>query len=210
MSGFIGATTLGNYSNVSTLTNFGIPLGGGQGRGGILQPKTKQKFNVVLFGFGGNPSPVAFTQQVTKVGRPGFNFNPVTVHSYNSVAYYAGKQEFSELSVTVRDDVTNSVAVLVGTQLQLQMDFFQQTTPMSAGDYKFQCWIQALDGGNQTALEQWFLEGCLVSTVNYDEYDYGSADPMTITLGMRFDNATLQGGLMPPATFSAPDHGMLT
>jgi hypothetical protein len=37
---------------MSTLQNFGVPLGGGAGRGGMLQPKTKQKFRVRVTQFG--------------------------------------------------------------------------------------------------------------------------------------------------------------
>jgi hypothetical protein len=121
----------------------------------------------------------------------------VKVDSYNSIAYYAGKAVWSAISLTVRDDVTNSVSSLVGYQMQKQMNFFQQTTPESGSNYKFQTYIETLDGGNDTVLEQWFLEGCFLESVNYESFDYSSADAMTIEMSIRYDNATLQGGLMP-------------
>lgn len=160
-------------------------------------PKVKNRFNCVVTNFGIPSGSIALTQQVTTVGRPNVNFNPVTVHSYNSISYYAGKAEWQALSLTVRDDITNSVSSLVGAQLQKQMNFFDQTVPASAGDYKFGMLINTLDGGDDTILEQWIFEGCFLAECNYETFDYSTADAMTIEMSIRFDNATQSGGLMP-------------
>ena len=182
---------------MSTLVNFGIPLGSGTGRGGMLQPKTKQKFRVRVFSFGPVNGGLELTQQVVSVGRPQMQQEAVAVHSYNSVAYYAGKAIWQAISLTVRDDVSNSVSGLVGHQMQKQMNFFQQTTPESGANYKFSMYIETLDGGNDAILEQWILEGCFLENVNYESFEYSSADAMTIEMSVRYDNATQQGGLMP-------------
>ncbi len=182
---------------VSTLTNFGVPLGGGAGRGNILQPKTKHKFRVRVIGFGPINGGLELSQQVMSVGRPSVQFNPETVHSYNSIEYYAGKAEWQTIELTCRDDLTNSVSALVGHQLQKQMNFFQQTTPSSGSNYKFQMYIETLNGGDDAILEQWFLEGCFLTTVGYDQFTYDSSDPLTIALTIRYDNATQQNNLMP-------------
>jgi hypothetical protein len=194
---------------MTTLQNFGVPLGGGEGRGGILQPKTKYKFRVIVTNFGVPAGSIQLTQQVMTCSRPNANFNPVTVHSYNSTAYYAGKPEWEALSLTVRDDVTNSVNSLVGAQIQKQMNFFQQTTPLSGGNYKFSMLLDTLDGGDDTVLEEWVLEGCFLASANYEGFDYSSSDPMTIEMSIRFDNATQIGGLMPlTPILSASNGGM--
>lgn len=185
---------------MTTLQNFGIPTGGGGGRGGILMPKTKHKFRVLVQNFGYPAGSIALTQQVMSVGRPNVNFNPVELHSYNSTAYYGGKATWETVSLTVRDDVTNSVSSLVGAQLQKQMNFFQQTSTLAAGDYKFQMLVETLDGGNDAVLEQWVFEGCFLGTVNYESFDYSSADAMTIEMSIRFDNVTQSDGLMPVQT----------
>lgn len=191
---------------MSTLQNFGVPTAAGQGRGGILMPKIKNRFRVVATNFGIPSGSIALTQQVITVGRPNVNFNPQTVHSYNSTAYYAGKAEWEAITLTVRDDVTNAVSSLVGAQLQKQMNFFDQTVPLSAADYKFGMVIDTLDGGDDTTLEEWVFEGCFLATANYETFDYSSADAMTIEMSIRFDNATQTGGLMPavPILFSSP------
>jgi hypothetical protein len=183
---------------MTTLQNFGVPLAGGSGgRGGILMPKVKNRFRVTVLNFGIPNAAVALTQQVMSVGRPNVNFNPQTVHSYNSIAYYAGKAEWETLTLTVRDDVTNAVSSLVGAQMQKQMNFFDQTVPLAAYQYKFSMLIDTLDGGDDTTLEEWQFEGCFLASVNYETFDYSSADAMTIEMSIRFDNATQTGGLMP-------------
>lgn len=182
---------------MSTLQMFGVPLGGGEGRGGILQPKTKHKFRVIVTNFGIPTGSIALTQQVQSVGRPNLDMSPVEVHSYMSTAYFAGKGVWQPISLTVRDDVTNSVSRLVGAQLQKQMNFFDQTTPIAGSFYKFQTLIQTMDGGDDNVLEEWLLEGCFLASSNYESFDYSSADSMTIEMSIRYDNATQSGGLMP-------------
>lgn len=182
---------------MSTLQNFGVPLGGGTGRGGILQPKPKHRFRVRVFKFGPVASGIELTQQVMSVSRPTVASSPVEVHSYNSIAYYAGKPVWNSVELSVRDDVTNAVSRLVGHQEQKQMNHFQQTSAMAGSNYKFEMYIETLDGGNDGMLEQWWLEGCFLENINYDQFDYSTADPMTIQMTIRYDNATQQGGLMP-------------
>ena len=137
------------------------------------------------------------SQQVTGVGRPTVAMSSVAVHSYNSIGYYAGKAEWSPVSLTVRDDITNAVSKLVGHQMQKQMNFFQQTSAAAGSNYKFTMYIETLDGGNDTVLEQWILEGCFLENIEYDSFSYDSSDAMIITMSVRYDNATQQGGLMP-------------
>jgi hypothetical protein len=57
--------------------------------------------------------------------------------------------------------------------------------------------IETLDGGNDAVLEQWHLEGCFLTNIEYDSFDYDSSEVMTVTMTIRYDNATQSGGLMP-------------
>jgi hypothetical protein len=175
----------------------GVPLGGGSGRGGIIQPKVKNRFRVIVTNFGIPSGSIALTQQVVSVGRPNVTFGHTEVHSYNSRAYFAGKAEWQAVELTVRDDVTNSVSSLIGAQIQKQMNFFDQTVPLAASNYKFNMLVHSMDGGDDTVLEEWEYEGCFCDTVNYQSFDYSSADSMTITLSVRFDNVTASHGLFP-------------
>jgi hypothetical protein len=75
------------------------------------------------------------------------------------------------------------------------MNHYLQTSPLAGDNYKFQMLIDTLDGGGTASadavvLEEWFLEGCFLSEVNYEQFDYKSSDAMTIEMTIRFDNAT--------------------
>jgi hypothetical protein len=175
----------------TTLQNYGVPTSNGQ-RAALLMPKIKNRFRVTVANFGGFTDTIMFTGQVISAGRPNVSFEPQAVHAYNSVAYYAGKANWETIPITLRDDMTNGVSQLVNLQLTRQMNFFQQTTFASAGDYKFAMWIETLDGGNDIgeALETWYLEGCFITQSNFESFEYQSSDAMTIELTIRFDNAT--------------------
>lgn len=179
------------------LNKFGVPVDGQ--RAGILMPKVKHKFRVTFQNFGplNSHQSVDLTRQVVTCERPKIQYNEVTVHSYNSLAYYAGKHEWQSLNCTVRDDVSNAVSKLVGYQVQKQLNHFEQTSPLASQNYKFGMLYEVLDGGNEGVLEGWNLEGCFLTNVDYDSGDYATADPLTISMTIRFDNAFLEEGLFP-------------
>jgi hypothetical protein len=59
-----------------------------------------------------------------------------------------------------------------------------------------------LDGANgniePVVLETWEMYGCFLTDVNYNDVDYGSNEPVTITMSIRYDNAiqtTTPGGV---------------
>jgi hypothetical protein len=117
----------------------------------------------------------------------------VEIPIYNSRIYYAGKPTWETVQCTLRDDAGNNVTKLVGEQLQKQFDFMEQASASSGIDYKFLTRFEVLDGGNGAEtvniLETWELYGCFVSNADYADASYGSNDPMTVALTIRFDNA---------------------
>lgn len=173
-----------------TRSKFGVPVTGATGSG-ILMPKLKYRFRVTMLGgFAGEPEARALTQNVMTVTRPNVSYEEVILESYNSKAYVQGKHTWETITLTLRDDITNSVSKLVGAQVQRQLNHFQQTTPAAGNDYKFDMHVEVLDGVNAGASEVWFLEGCFLTTVNYGDNDYSASDSATIELTVRFDNAT--------------------
>lgn len=180
-----------------TLSRFGVPLPAGSGRGGMLQPKYKYRFRVRVFSFGPISGGTEFSLQVQSVGRPKLQQEPVAVHAYNSVAYYAGKHTWQEIELVLKDDISNTISRLVGHQIQKQLNHFEQTGYVAAQNYKFSMYIEIMDGGNDGVLETWLLEGCFVSNVNYGDLDYQESGFQTITLTIRYDNATQMDGYMP-------------
>ena len=189
----------------TTVNKFGIPISAGNKTPGLpgsalLQLKYKYRFRVVVINFGviGNiPTPALdFTQQVQMVSKPSVNFAEIKIDSYNSTAYLAGKHTWEEVTVTLRDDSTNRISGLVGAQLQSQLNMYQQSAAAAGMDYKFDMFIDVLDGTNTgEALESWTLEGCYLSKVTYGDLDYAGSEVQTIQLGVRYDNATIDGGI---------------
>jgi hypothetical protein len=176
-----------------TLTRFGVPTDiTGALNGQLLMPKLKHRFRVTVTNFGNIPNLVDFTRQIVTAGRPQLTSSATELHSYNNVVYIAGKAQWGTIELTLRDDITNRVSSLVSAQVQKQMNHFTQSAAISHLNYKFTMRLQTLDGTMDTlnVLEDWKLEGCFIETVNYGDMDYSSSDPMTISLTLRYDNAT--------------------
>lgn len=177
----------------ATLTRFTVPLDPAQPNQGLLMPKLKWRFRVLLYQFGRGFGTTELTKQVKDATRPTLNLSRQTIDVYNSKIYYQGKPEWQEAKLTVRDDAVNSVNKLVGEQVQKQFDFFEQSSAASSGDYKFITRLEMLDGGNGNntpiVLEAWEMYGCFLSQVDYGGMDYASNDPMEIALTISFDNA---------------------
>lgn len=180
---------------VSSLTRMTVPLASDQSANsqGLLMPKLKYRFRVTFENFGITSPRTELTKQVMDFQRPNLNFNPITLDVYNSKMYMVGKPEWAEVSVNLRDDANGAVSLLVGEQIQKQFDFAEQASAVSGIDYKFITRFEALDGGNgaatPVALETWELYGCIISSVNYNDFNYASNEPATISLTLRYDNA---------------------
>jgi hypothetical protein len=188
---------------VASLSKFTVPLANDQSSSsqGLLMPKLKYRFRATFINFGVTNPTTELTKQVVDIKRPNVTFTPITLDVYNSKVYLQGKPEWQETTINFRDDSTGQVAKLVGEQIQKQFDFMEQSSAPSGVNYKFRMEFDVLDGGNgQTAptiLEQWDLEGCFLSSVDYGDMAYNSNDPVQIAVNIRFDNAvqTIGGGV---------------
>lgn len=164
-------------------------------------PKLKFRFRALFENFGVSNPKTELTKQVITFARPSVTMDPIEIPIYNSRIYLAGRPVWSTSAITLRDDAGGNVSRLIGEQLQKQYDFLEQASASSAIDYKFQTVLEVLDGANgatePTVLEAWRLEGCFLSEVNYQDMDYGSNDPVTIQMTLRYDNAlqTTGGGV---------------
>jgi len=178
---------------MANLAKFGIPLDGN--KLGILQPKQKYRFRVIWQNFGENNGLREMTANVVTCTRPKPTFQVVELHSYNSVGLIQGKRNaFDAVEIVIRDDITNSVVSSIGAQVQKQMNHFEQTSAVAGINYKFAMEIHSLDGTDNDQLESWVLDGCWLESVAYGDGDYSSGDPVTITMSVRFDNATQVAG----------------
>jgi hypothetical protein len=188
---------------VASLSNFTVPLSNNQSADtqGLLMPKLKYRFRASFVNFGITNTTNELTKQVVDIKRPSVKFNPITIDVYNSKVYLQGKPEWDETTINLRDDVTGAVSKLVGQQIQKQYDFLEQASAPSGVNYKFQMVFDILDGGNGATtpmiLEQWELDGCFLTGVDYGDMAYSSNDQVQIALTIRFDNAiqTIGGGV---------------
>lgn len=179
----------------SSLTNFTVPLSTNQSASsqGLLMPKLKFRFRVTFLNFGVTQPTTELTKQVMEFKRPSVSFDPIEIPIYNSKVYLAGKPTWAEVTCQLRDDAGGEVSKRVGEQMQKQYDFFEQSSASSGIDYKFTTLLEILDGGNGTntpnILETWELYGCYLSTADYNDVNYSTNDPVTISLTIRYDNA---------------------
>ena len=179
----------------SSLSRFTVPLCTNQSASaqGLLMPKLKFRFRVTFENFGVSQPSTELTKQVMDFKRPNLTFDPIEIPVYNSRVYLAGKPTWAEVTTTLRDDAGGEVAKRVGEQMQKQFDFMEQASASSGIDYKFLTRFEVLDGGNgasePTILETWELYGCYLSAADYGDFNYGTNDPATIQLTIRYDNA---------------------
>ena len=160
---------------------------------GLLMPKLKYRFRVEFQNFGISTPRTELTKQVMDFTRPSVSFEQIDIPIYNSTIKLAGKYSWGDITCNLRDDASGAVTKLVGEQLQKQLDFAEQASASSGIDYKFVTQFQVLDGGNGAnepqVLETWEIYGCYLSEVNYGDMNYGTSEPATIAMTIRFDNA---------------------
>ena len=181
--------------SVSSLTKFTVPLDSDQSANaqGLLMPKLKYRFRALFENLGVSTPRTELTKQVMDITRPNLTFEEMEVPVYNSRVYLAGKHSWDMITVQFRDDVNGSVSRLLGEQVQKQFDVMEQASAAAGIDYKFITRFEILDGGNGASvanvLETWELYGCFIQNVNYNDLNYASNEPVTITAAIRFDNA---------------------
>lgn len=181
--------------SVASLTRFTVPVASDQSASaqGLLMPKLQYRFRVMFENFGISTPRTELTKQVVDFTRPEVSFDDITLDVYNSKVKLAGKHNWGDVTVNLRDDALGTVSRLVGEQLQRQFDFFEQASAASGIDYKFVTRCEILDGGNGVespqVLETWEMYGCFIQSANYNQLAYNSSEPVTISLVLRFDNA---------------------
>lgn len=187
--------------SISTLNKLTVPLASDASAStqGMLMPKLKYRFRVVLQGFGANGTTTTeLTKQVMDVTRPKVQFEEIEVPVYNSRIYLAGRHQWEPLTLNVRDDASGNIQRLCGEQIQKQFDFFEQASAASGIDYKFTTVIEVLDGGNgaqsPNVLETFECYGCFVQNIDYGDLNYTSNEAATVNMSIRFDNAVQYKG----------------
>jgi len=195
---------------VASLTKMTVPLASDQSNPnqGLLMPKLKYRFRVIFESLGVSTPTTELTKQVMDFTRPTLSFEPIDIPIYNSTIKLAGKYSWGDVTCNLRDDAGGKVSQLVGEQLQKQLDFYEMASAASGIDYKFKTRFEVLDGANGAGdggvLETWELYGCYLSEVNYGDMNYGTSEPASVSLTIRFDNAAQTTNLGGVGTDTAP------
>lgn len=186
----------------SSLNRMTVPLASDQSANtqGLLMPKLRYRFRVFFENLGVSTPTTELTKQVVSFSRPNLTFEEIPLPIYNSTLKLAGRHTWNDVTCEIRDDANGSVSKLIGEQMQKQMDFLEMSSAASGIDYKFLTRFEILDGGNganaATVLESWELYGCYLKGADYGPMNYGTNEPVAITLTLAYDNANQgpQGG----------------
>lgn len=175
---------------MATVNDFGIP---GLGTTGIWQPKLKNRWRVTFTNFGGANNSTDVSMQAITVSRPNISWDEVQLDRYNSRAWIAAKHTWSEMNLTVEDDVSSKAAKAIQEQIQKQQYMTGDAGPWlaaapEASVYKFDTVLEMLDG-NEMVLERWLVQNCWIKTADYQDLDYAASEKVTIALTIRYDHA---------------------
>lgn len=183
---------------MAIITNFGVPADSNPV--GTLMPKLQYRFRVKFVNMGSPALGSAtmgdyVTTNVISVTRPALTHEEIVVDAYNSKIRLAGKHLWTDVTVMIRDDVNSNVVKMIGNQLNQQVNHSTQSSARVGADYKFQMFIETLDGTNTGVTEgdvfdSWHLVGCWIPDVQYGELNYATSDQVQITMTVRYDNAS--------------------
>jgi hypothetical protein len=176
---------------MAVITNFGVPTTSAAGT--TLMPKLQYRFRVSFTNIGDGGLKSEMTQNVVSASRPNLTHEEVVVDSYNSKMYLAGKHTWEPVTIVFRDDMNSNVIKQLGKQLNKQVDHADQSSAIAGGSYKFGVKIETLDGQNgttkPTTFDEWQLEGCFISQVQYGDLNYADSNMVQVTLTVRYDHA---------------------
>lgn len=176
---------------MAVLTNFGVAPTDGGDVAATIMPKLQYRFRVA-FDFPIVQGGQFLTGNVMSVTRPTLSHEEVTVDTYNSKIYLAGKHTWEPVTITLRDDVNNQVMKALDNQMAQQVNHSDQSSAKAGAGYKFVTKIDTLNGGNADAevLDRWTLAGCYIQNIAYGESNYATSDSQQITVTLRYDNAS--------------------
>lgn len=187
---------------MNSLNKYSVPLPGNGTRGPMKMPKRRDTWRVLFFGFGASSDDgnfVALDANTVKI--PEISHEPVSIHSYNSTAHYKGRYSIGTSELSFRDTIGNNSIKALMNQMRKEFNYYSQESRTSASQYKFDVYIQLLDGSNSDAstnvfqgtLNTWVLQSCFITDSNFGDLDYSSSDPQNVSVTIQPDGVFLLG-----------------
>ena len=174
---------------MAVLDKLSVPVNGDNA--GTLMPKLQYRFRVSFINLGDGDTSIV-TNSVQSVQRPNLTHDDITIDTYNSRIYLAGKHAWDPITIELRDEVTSQTSKLLDQQIAKQIDMAAQSSPKAGVSYKFQVEIENLNGGNPNpeVLDVWKLSGCFIQNISYSDSSYADGGAyQTISISIRYDNA---------------------
>ena len=147
-----------------------------------FEPKLKNRF---LMNVDGIPAYLIKTAK-----RPQITFDEVMLEHMNVTRYIKGKGKWQPIDITLYDAVVPSAAQSVMEWVRLSHESVTGRDGY-ADFYKKTVTIQVL-GPVGDIVEEWELKGTYIQDAQFGDLDFGSSDPVEITLTLKYDYAVLQ------------------
>ena len=147
-----------------------------------FEPKLKNRF---IMNIDGIPAYVIKT-----ANRPQITFDEVELNHMNVKRYVKGKGAWQTLQITLYDPIVPSAAQAVMEWVRLGHESVTGRDGYS-DFYKKDCTFNVL-GPVGDIIEEWTLKGAWIQDASFGDLDFGSSDPVDITVTLRYDYAILQ------------------
>ena len=147
-----------------------------------FEPKQQNRFILYVDGI---PS-----YQIKGVGAVSLTQGTVQLNHINVARYVKGKTLWNTISMTLFDPITPSGAQAVMEWVRLHHESVTGRDGYS-DFYKKDLTFNVL-GPVGDVIEEWTLKGAWIQDAAFGDMDFGSSDPVEITLTLRYDYAILQ------------------
>jgi hypothetical protein len=147
-----------------------------------FEPKLKNRFIVQIDGI---PA-----YMVKTMNRPQITFDEVTLEHMNVTRYVKGKGRWQTLQCTLYDPIVPSASQAVMEWIRLSHESVTGRDGYS-DFYKKDVTFNLL-GPVGDVVEEWVLKGAFIQDATFGDLDFGTSEPVEITLTLRYDYAILQ------------------
>ena len=121
--------------------------------------------------------------KVQKFKRPSMKINSVPIMFMNEQNYVAGRYVWDTMSVTFLDPIGPSTSQQLMEWVRLHAESLTGRMGYAAG-YKKDITLKSLDPTG-VEVEKWFLEQCMITSIDFGENDYSSDELTNITLELQ-------------------------
>ena len=121
--------------------------------------------------------------KVQKFKRPSMKINSVQIDYMNERNYVAGRYNWETMSVTFIDPIGPSTSQQLMEWVRLHAESLTGRMGYAAG-YKKNILLKALDPTG-VEVEKWFLEQCMITSIDFGDNDHGSDELSNITLELQ-------------------------